>query len=916
MRSPDCPASFGFSPFRQVLALACWMGVVVNPAIALDSWSSAATWQGTLPEAGEVVTIPAGHSVLLDVNPPELGGLILEGQLIFDQRDLHLTSRWILIDGGTLSIGSPDVLHAAEAIITLTGTDEDENIVGDGLRRMGTKFIGVMNGGSLELHGTRAFSRNWTQLAAHALAGATSIQVAEAIEWKEGDRLVIAPSGFDPNEAEEVTVTAVTDGIIHFEPPLRYDHWGELQVIGGHTIDERAEVACLTRNIVIQGDELSIQSNFGGHLMFGPGTTVHVEGVELRRMGQKGHQGRYPIHWHQAGDRPGDYARGNSIHHSYHRAIVTHGSSYVLIENNVSYDVWSHAFVPSEDGSERENRYLRNLGILTRTLALGDYAFPQSVGGASSQSEGRPGTFWLKSPDQILTGNHAAGVVGGMGFFFDGPSHDADWAGEFSNNTAHSCFAPSGSLADRYPTLTAGYGLFIENHTTPSQIEFSNFTAYKNSLSGMWLEAPGQRVRGATLVDNGTGAILFQSTLEDSVIVGQSDNTIGSLPPVGTSLSGGVHLVSGDDLKSPQLRNIAFVNQRDAGIVMLGGRLHPRSTLRNLRFTNTAPCWIAEPRQLTGGFTDHDGSLVGDGIPVFIHGNDALTKTAESAFDPTLNAWVTPLSSLNYLNVSVPGSTESDLGFTVLMSGSQTEVLPETGRSGAVPSLSGYVKKCDVYTMYRFDPLPDGVRVSLEGGESCFLYLDVPYLETSYVYEETTSGFGLPVPDFSRPVANGWEGSSTQDLRLRLQANQPVYVFDQPRGGLDLSSAEALWRSRQFGPEMVQDPASESLWGPYADPDGDGIDNRVEFFLATNPLHPDAPLRVHPTERRLSFRRNPEASDLRLGVFYSSDLRTWHSDVELRETLLPDGTLSVTATAPDLPSNEALFMVLRVESTP
>ena len=48
-------------------------------------WSEASSWgpsNGQVPLEGDDVTIPAGHSVLLDVSPPPLGVLRVFGRLI------------------------------------------------------------------------------------------------------------------------------------------------------------------------------------------------------------------------------------------------------------------------------------------------------------------------------------------------------------------------------------------------------------------------------------------------------------------------------------------------------------------------------------------------------------------------------------------------------------------------------------------------------------------------------------------------------------------------------------------------------------------------------------------------------------------------------------------------------------------
>ncbi|HSG32955.1 MAG TPA: G8 domain-containing protein, partial [Sphingomonadaceae bacterium] len=55
-------------------------------------WSDAAAWpSGKVPVAGEEVTIPRGTEVMLDVSPPELRSLTIQGKLTFaDERDLAL----------------------------------------------------------------------------------------------------------------------------------------------------------------------------------------------------------------------------------------------------------------------------------------------------------------------------------------------------------------------------------------------------------------------------------------------------------------------------------------------------------------------------------------------------------------------------------------------------------------------------------------------------------------------------------------------------------------------------------------------------------------------------------------------------------------------------------------------------------
>ena len=74
-----------------------------------------------------------------------------------------------------------------------------------------------------------------------------------------GDRVAIASSSFFAEEVDEAVITAVTyqDGntttLLNLSAPLQYTHLGEVVSVPGEsrTLDMRAEVAVLTRNVVI-----------------------------------------------------------------------------------------------------------------------------------------------------------------------------------------------------------------------------------------------------------------------------------------------------------------------------------------------------------------------------------------------------------------------------------------------------------------------------------------------------------------------------------------------------------------------------------------------------------------------------------------------------------------------------------------
>ena len=131
------------TPFPKSMSCVVPRTAVVT---APELWSNPATWGGTKPVAGDLVTIDANKHIILDENPPVLSGLTINGKLEFARQNVSLTSQWIIVMG-ELHIGSVAAPFLQKATITLNGTDTNQSIMG-----MGTRGIMVM-GGLLELHG-------------------------------------------------------------------------------------------------------------------------------------------------------------------------------------------------------------------------------------------------------------------------------------------------------------------------------------------------------------------------------------------------------------------------------------------------------------------------------------------------------------------------------------------------------------------------------------------------------------------------------------------------------------------------------------------------------------------------------------------------------------------------------------------
>src|SRR6185369_14931940 len=150
---------------------------------------------------------------------------------------------------------------------------KDEQMMG-----MGDRGI-MLSGGTLNLHGDR--TNTWTKLAATANAGATSIQVLNAAQWKVGDEIVLASTDFNSRQAERRTISAISGNNITLDKKLDYMHFGKITF----DVDERGEVGLLTRNIKVQASPDAEQTFLGGHIMAMVTSKMFIEGVELNRMG-------------------------------------------------------------------------------------------------------------------------------------------------------------------------------------------------------------------------------------------------------------------------------------------------------------------------------------------------------------------------------------------------------------------------------------------------------------------------------------------------------------------------------------------------------------------------------------------------------------------------------------------------------
>lgn len=566
-------------------------GGVAVPAIPEPTyarWSLASSWPGGhKPLANEAVTIPAGVAILLDETPPDLGGLTVEGTLAFDDSaDRALRASWIMVHG-RLRVGTPANPFTHQAVITLTDTDMTASVMS-----MGTRGLLVM-GGVLELVGVTPVPA-WTHLGAHAGAGASSLTLAESANWRVGDQLAIAPTDrYAVGHTEVTTVTRSSGASLGIATPLLQAHFGERQSFGGVSLDERAEVANLTRNIIVEGpdDATFRDSRFGAHIMVMRGSLARIDGVALRRVGQAGRLGRYPIHFHRVsyaddGSDVGDtlsYVRNVAVSGSMNRCIVLHGTNGVSVFNDVCHDIKGHAFF-LEDAIERRNVFEYNLALGVRNPRPADTLLLHEGDVFQGGSSG----FWMTNPDNVLRHNVAADAEGN-GFWLSYPEHPLGTGsvvpitpvympfGVFEDNAAHSN-KQFGLNFDWVSADDAGtiipfkYQPFVDGHYSDDydrriDCVLDRLTSYKNDAGALWNRVERLRMRGFMLADNPGTAFTGSSTnctIASSVVIGTSANSAVPLP-AGEPPSGAASYHSQCDIVSNTFVNLPFVPDHTSG---------------------------------------------------------------------------------------------------------------------------------------------------------------------------------------------------------------------------------------------------------------------------------------------------------------------------------------------------------------
>ncbi|MGR3365896.1 DUF4214 domain-containing protein [Sagittula sp.] len=399
-------------------------------------------------------------------------------------------------------------------------------------------------GSRIELNSADSQKVSFTQLSQSTEIGDRHLHLSESVNWKVGDRIALASTSLKSNEAEVFTIKHVSvDGrVLELDRSVGHFHSGvqEEYSMGDKwwTMDMRAEVALLSRNIKIQGASDSSLDGYGGHTVVMNGAEQYISGVEYYNMGQAGAVGRYPAHWHSLRDDGlGQYFKNSSIHGSFNKGLTIHDTNNLIVTNNVVFDTVGHGFF-FEDGSETNNYLIGN-------IAFGQRAATSIEDAAIASDHVRPTSFWITNPKNHFIDNHAAGSEG-SGFWFtaeanvkgvsastgdyDGYQPRAQAVGTISGITAHSNeeinFSMGWSISD---DGNLDMGSLLSSRDEDGN--FNNFSAndltiYNGSGDAqLWIRALGGVFSDVKVANASVGALLRgYQIIKDSLFVGRTND--------------------------------------------------------------------------------------------------------------------------------------------------------------------------------------------------------------------------------------------------------------------------------------------------------------------------------------------------------------------------------------------------------
>mmetsp|Transcript_16459 Transcript_16459/g.22492 ORF Transcript_16459/g.22492 Transcript_16459/m.22492 type:complete len:2653 (+) Transcript_16459:1-7959(+) len=411
----------------------CPVPPVPNPGVPL-LWSKKSSWSTNnykVPTAGQAVTISADMWIVMDISPPNLGCITINGKLTFlsnasHPRTLTLAVQCIKLWGTMEILGEDNNTFVGQATVIVNGAKGASPPVtmGEG-NFVGSKVISVA--GRLAARG-KAVATKWTKLNTTATAGSSVLTLSEEVTWSVGDEIVISPTGYFNeagttwstkgkigNSVESRVIAAIRTIIspagnisqITLNSVLNHTHLCE--TIHGENFC--GAVGHLTRTVKF----VSLDGDVPKTTSYGYGANIHVidvfdsvpyrygsvdlRDVELNKFGKLNGDHYAVSIAHRDYNHPPSYVMGCAFKYGYNLATRISHTNNVTFSDNIAIGNYGGGVYIEDSTTNFE---------VNHNLLIATYQLPSVL--LSSYPWVRPvAAFTILSPLGVCAGNLAAG---------------------------------------------------------------------------------------------------------------------------------------------------------------------------------------------------------------------------------------------------------------------------------------------------------------------------------------------------------------------------------------------------------------------------------------------------------------------------------------------------------------------------
>ena len=458
--------------------------------------------------AGKTLTIEA-DSMIVNTGEPD----VINGSR--RRRDL------MYINNGAIVIGTADnpIPCDRKVIIKING-DKNSPSVGalPGSIPIGAKALGGIGG--LQFHGCK-IENTWTFLTNTVQSGANKITVdGDISEWNVADEIAVATSDYEQRHTEYFAITGINGQEISLNTSFAWTHTGSADTASTkltRSVHQGAEVALLTRNILIDGSG-GAESKVGGRVLItGYTKTVGLHDyvrkgygqfsyVEFKGMGQFGYTNyddlRAQILFYDvnvAGDANNgilpSYVKGCAFHGGFHTAVAAMFNSDGLeVSDNIIFGAAGSAIRTDSAGLIIKNNIIGNI---FQSQLWGEY-MDNALNTNFADDKMPAGIDTSETQDVAeISGNRVSGVEGSC---FAGHAETCD----ASEACKADSIEPNNKWTDnKGSSCMRGYYMLWTGHTGCSKIQ--GFYFYK-----MWAYGITVQTKSTLIIDN--------TIIEDSVV--------------------------------------------------------------------------------------------------------------------------------------------------------------------------------------------------------------------------------------------------------------------------------------------------------------------------------------------------------------------------------------------------------------